>query len=160
MCIFVSTMTCMTGYNLAINYTTVEGIKRGGVSNIAFLISSTSHEPIVPSSPPTPSNSDPKNTVAGDDWPVLRIVQRSRGRKFVVMQTLPFQHPWATTLMQGWKDTMGESPIEWFLPLKMSPCKKKSRSGEFRWGEVVYDMARKYQKENPGTRLALLEGTR
>jgi palmitoyltransferase len=153
-------MACMTGYNLAINYTSVEGIKRGGVSNIAFLISRTPHEPTLRPSPPNSSKSDPKDTGADDDWPVLRIVQRSGGRRFVVMQSKPYQHPWATTLMQGWKDTMGESPIEWLLPIKMSPCKKKSRSGEFRWGEVVYDMARKYQKENPGTRLALLEGTR
>ncbi|KAH8725453.1 palmitoyltransferase PFA5 [Phaeosphaeriaceae sp. PMI808] len=160
-CMFGSTMSCMTGYNLAINYTSVEAIQRGGVSNIAFLISRMPHEPKSPPiTPPTPARANPKDLEADDDWPVLRTVERSNGRVFVVMQTKPFQHPWATSLMQGWSDTMGDKPLDWFLPLKHSPCKYKSRSGEFRWGEVVYDMARKYQKDNPGLRLALLEGKR
>ena len=151
-------MAGMTGYNLAINYTSVEAIQRGGVSNIAFLVSRTSQ---TPTTPPTPSNSsDPKESNADDDWPVLRVVQRSGGRTFVVMQTKAFQHPWATTLMQGWQDTMGNSLIDWFLPIKHSPCKQKGRSGEFRWGEVVYEMAAKYQHDHPGTQLALLEGRR
>jgi palmitoyltransferase len=52
---------------------------------------------------------------------------------------------------------MGNSFVDWILPLKYSPCLQKTRRGEFRWGEVVYDMARKYEKENPGARLAVLE---
>jgi palmitoyltransferase len=157
-------MTCMTGYNLAINYTSVEAIQRGGVSNIAFLVTTPPNEPTVPHAPPTPPTSSkseyPKDAQAEDDWPVLRTVQRSGGRVFVVMQTKPFQHPWATTLMQGWTDTMGKSPLDWFLPLRHSPCKQKTRSGEFRWGAVVYDMAKKYQRDNPGAQLAILEGRR
>jgi palmitoyltransferase len=154
-------MTCMTGYNLAINYTSVEAIQRGGISNIAFLVSQTSQTPTAPPTPPTSSkSSDPKDSNADDDWPLLRVVQRDGGRTFVVMQTKAFQHPWATSLMQGWQDTMGNNPVEWFLPFKHSPCKQKGRSGEFRWGEVVYEMATKYEKEHPGTQLALLEGRR
>jgi palmitoyltransferase len=154
-------MSCMTGYNLAINYTSVEAIQRGGISNIAFLISRMPDEPTAARTIPTPSkDDDSKGVEADDDWPVLRTVQRSGGRIFVVMQTKPFQHPWATTLMQGWSDTMGKTPFDWFLPLRHSPCKQKSRSGEFRWGEVVYDMAKKYQKDNPGAQLAILEGRR
>jgi palmitoyltransferase len=160
-CIFTSTMTCMTGYNLAINYTSVEAIQRGGITNIAFLISRMPNELARPNPPPSPPQSDDnKATEADDDWPVLRTVRRSGGRMFVVMQTKPFQHPWSTTLMEGWKDTMGLTPIDWFLPLRHSPCKQRDRSGEFRWGEVVYDMATKYQKDNPGAQLALLEGRR
>lgn len=54
---------------------------------------------------------------------------------------------------------MGYSFLEWALPIKMSPCKEKSRGGEFKWGHVVYDMAAKYERENPGVKLALLEGS-
>jgi palmitoyltransferase len=150
----------MTGYNLCINYTSVEAIQRGGVSHLAFLITRMPNEPKLPQTPPTSSGSDVKDPEADDDWPVLRIIQRSGGRSFVVMQTKPFQHPWATTLMQGWTDTMGTSPLDWLLPVKNSPSKKRNRSGEFRWGEVVYDMAKKYERDNPGARLALLEGRR
>ena len=156
-CIFTSTMTCMTGYNLMINYTSVEAIQRGGITNIAFLVTRMPNEQ---TSPPTSYNDSNKEMDTDDDWPVLRMVQRSGGRMFVVMQTKPFQHPWAASMMDGWKDTMGESPLDWFLPLRHSPCKQKSRSGEFGWGEVVYDMAKKYQKDNPGAQLALLEGRR
>ena len=90
----------------------------------------------------------------------MRTVRRSPSRNYVVMQTKAFEHPWYTTLMMGWRDTMGTSVIDWFLPVKQSPCKQRSRRGEFEWGEVVYDMARKYEADHPGTRLALLEGTR
>lgn len=150
-------MSCMTGYNLAINYTSVEAIQRGGITNIAFLVTRMPNEQ---ASPPTSYNNSNKELEADDDWPVLRMVRRSGGRMFVVMQTKPFQHPWSTSMMEGWKDTMGESPLDWFLPLRHSPCKQRSRSGEFRWGEVVYDMASKYQKDNPGAQLAILEGRR
>lgn len=156
-------MTCMTGYNLAINYTSVEAIQRGGITNIAFLITRMPNQQAAPPAPPTPptpsTNSDNKHMEADDDWPVLRIVQRYNGRTFVVMQTKPFQHPWSATLMEGWKDTMGNTVADWFLPLRNSPCKRRSRSGEFRWGEVVYDMAAKYQRDT-GAELALLEGRR
>lgn len=76
------------------------------------------------------------------------------------MQTKPLEHPWYTSLMMGWKDTMGNNPIDWFLPIKQSPCKQRTRRGEFEWGEVVFDMARKYEADNPGARLALLDGVR
>lgn len=150
-------MSCMTGYNLAINYTSVEAIQRGGITNVAFLLTECPNEPTIYTPPQAPKDEDGNPTDAEDDWPVLAIVERGSGRKFVVMQTKPFQHVWSTSMMRGWKDAMGESPIEWVLPLKNSPWKQKTRSGEFRWGEVVYDMARKYQKENSGTKLALLE---
>lgn len=144
---------------MMINFTSVEGIQRGGVHNIAFLVSRTSQQPSLSSTPPTPKKSAPTPD-ADQDWPVLRTVQRSSGRTYVVMQTKPFEHPWYTSLMMGWKDTMGNNAIDWFLPIKQSPCKQRSRRGEFEWGEVVYDMARKYESDNPGTQLALLEGLR
>ncbi|KAL5120803.1 palmitoyltransferase pfa5 [Pleosporales sp. CAS-2024a] len=158
-CIFTSTMTCMTSYNLAINYTSVEAIQRGGISNIAFRITAMPTGPPVPHSPPT-SSDDNVTKERDDGWPVLRTVRASNGNLFVVMQTKPFQHPWAGTMMDGWKDTMGMSPLDWFLPLRHSPSTQKHGSGEHKWGFVVYDMAAKYEEENPGSRLALLESRR
>jgi palmitoyltransferase len=158
-CIFTSTMTCMTGYNLAINYTSVEAIQRGGIHNIAFRVTTMPTGPPISHTPPTSSEGD-VNKERDDDWPVLRTVRGSTGEMFVVMQTMQFQHPWSGTMMEGWKDTMGRSPLDWFLPLRHSPCTQKDRGGEHKWGFVVYDMAAKYEKENPGARLALLEGRR
>lgn len=155
--IFASTMAYMTGYNLMINYTSVEAIQRGGIHNIAFLISHMPQEKSLSPTPPTPPRDEPDNLASQEaSWPVLRTVQHNTGRTYVVMQTKPFEHPWYTGLMEGWKDTMGRNPIDWFLPIKMSPCKEKSHKGEFEWGEVVYDMAKQYEKANPGTRLAIL----
>ncbi|KAF2846123.1 palmitoyltransferase PFA5 [Plenodomus tracheiphilus IPT5] len=157
--IFTFTMSGMTGWNLMINFTSVEAIQRGGIHNIAFLIShlpqgsSTSFHS---STPPTPPGK-PHTLDSADDWPVLRTVQRSTGRTYVVMQTKPLEHPWYTSLRQGWDDTMGTSIVDWFLPFKQSPCLQKSRQGEFAWGEVVYEMADQYEKQNPGSKLALLE---
>jgi len=156
--IFAGTMTWMTGYNLAINYTTIEALQRGGITHIAFLINSMPTDPTAQPTPPTSSKDErDKAEDIDDDWSVLGIVRRGGGRSFVIMHTKPFQHPWSTSLMRGWKDTMGESVLDWFSPLKNSPCTQKTRRGEFRWGEVVYDMARKYEKEHPGARLALSE---
>jgi palmitoyltransferase len=162
-CIFATTMSCTTGYNLAINYTSVEAIQRGGITHIAFRIT---HLPTGPAAIPTPTSTPPTSSPkkehdtpaeSDDNWPVVGIFHRPGGATVVVMHTNPFQHPWSSSLMNGWKDTMGTSFVDWILPLKYSPCVQKTRRGEFRWGEVVYDMARKYEKEHPGARLAVLE---
>ncbi|KAL6705688.1 palmitoyltransferase pfa5 [Coniothyrium glycines] len=164
-CIFGFSMTCMTGWNLMINYTSVEGIQRGGVQNIAFLISrmppraDSAQISTQSTTPPSSSKKSPNND-SEDHWPVLCTVQRSSGKSYAVMQTQALEHPWYTGLLSGWKDTMGTNVIDWFLPLRQSPCKQRGRHGEFTWGEVVYDMARKYEADNPGTHLALLEGIR
>jgi palmitoyltransferase len=172
--IFTFTMTCMTGWNLMINFTSVEGIQRGGIHNIAFLISHSPANPnnatALPATPPTPSSKhhDKRSSrdMAGEredekeDWPILISFTRPSNRSYVVMQTKPMEHPWYTTLMQGWKDTMGANILEWLLPLRQSPCKQKSHKGEFEWGEVVYDMARMYEEKHPGTSLAILDESR
>jgi palmitoyltransferase len=142
-------MTGMTGWNLCINYTSVEGIQRGGVKNIAFLISRSQQG----SQQSTPSEVKQQTP---EDWPVLCTVQRSSERTYVVMQTKPLEHPWYTDLMSGFRDTMGDRVIDWFNPFKLSPCKQKTHQGEFQWGGVVYDMAKKYEEDNPGTQLAIL----
>lgn len=160
-CVFAVSMSGMTGWNLMINYTSVEGIKRGGITNIAFLISRMPQGTTnLPPTPPSTTTEDEKTELPDGEWPILCTFQRGADRQYVVMQTKPYEHPWYTTLMKGWRDTMGTSVIDWFLPFKQSPCKQKSRRGEFEWGEVVYDMARKYEADNPGTKVALLEGTR
>jgi palmitoyltransferase len=173
----------MTGWNLMINFTSVEGIQRGGIHNIAFLIShfptnpdashssaSSNTATAVPVTPPTPSSKHHKNKSSKDvaaeredekeDWPILTSFTRPSNRSYVVIQTKPMEHPWYTTLMQGWKDTMGENILDWLLPLRQSPCKQKSRRGEFEWGEVVYDMAKMYEEKHPGTNLAILDESR
>ena len=157
--LFTFCMTGMTGWNLMINFTSVEGIQRGGIHNIAFLISRTPREVSSPPSTGTLSK-EPYTPDSEEAWAVLCTVQRSSRRSYVVMQTKPLEHPWYTTLMMGWKDTMGTHFIDWILPFKHSPCKRRTRRGEFEWGEVVYDMARRYEADNPGIRLAILDGTR
>ena len=141
----------MTGWNLCINYTSVEGLQRGGIQNIAMLISNTPYGTSLPS---TPSAQD--KPPSHDDWPVLTTIQRGPGRVYVVMQTKPQEHPWYTSLMRGWKDVMGNTIFEWVTPFKHSPYRKKTQRGEFEWGELVYDMARQYEAQNPGVKLALL----
>lgn len=150
-CIFTFTMSCMTGWNLCINYTSVEGIQRGGVQNIAFLILNTPERSSLPS---TPSAQDKPQS--HDDWSVLDTIQRGPGRNYVVMQTKPHEHPWYTNLMMGWKDAMGHNIVEWVTPIRHSPYKQRSHRGEFEWGELVYDMARQYEAHNPGVKMALL----
>jgi len=163
--VFTFTMTCMTGWNLMINFTSVEGIQRGGIHNIALLMSQSSRYSSASLPPSTPSmhhkksSRDVEQEPSEEDWPILTTITRPNNRSYVVMQTKTLEHPWYTTLMKGWKDTMGDGVLDWLLPLKQSPCKRRSHQGEFEWGEVVYDMAKQYEKKNPGARLALLHGS-
>src|SRR5687767_8957501 len=108
--IFTFTMACMTSWNLMINYTSVEGIQRGGIHNIAFLMSQPSRRSSTtippPGTPPSTSGKTHKKKSARaterdgveEEWPILTTAVRPSKRSYVVMQTKPFEHPWYTTL--------------------------------------------------------------
>jgi palmitoyltransferase len=132
--LFTFGMFLTTFYNMAINYTTVEILQKGGVYNVALLkprisASSTPYSSTNPSPNPNQQN------------PVLCELQRSHSRSYIVVQTQPGDNPWDMGAWKNVRSIMGESVIGWFIPWTMSPIvQHDSHEGEFGWGKVVQRM--------------------
>lgn len=43
-------------------------------------------------------------------------------RVFAIVSTEPGDNPYDLGTMANWKDVMGENVLDWFLPIKRSPC--------------------------------------
>jgi palmitoyltransferase len=149
--IFSGTMFFTTVWNVTINYTTVETVQRGGVQNIAMHVT-TSSGPA--QSPPRRSSRQNSN---GTPPNVIREFTRDDGRTYIVVQTQPFDHPWDLGNWANFTSVMGKGPLDWFVPLKMSPCVEHTDvQGEFAWSRAVLDLASAWETENPGRRVNLL----
>ncbi|PVH95739.1 zf-DHHC-domain-containing protein [Periconia macrospinosa] len=149
-CLFTGGMFFMTTWNVSINYTTVEVVQRGGIENIAML--TTRGHTLERRSSRTSRRRD-----GGDGPNILCEFAREDGREYVVFQTQPFENPWDLGNGKNMRDVMGASVLDWFLPLKMSPClRHDDPRGEFRWSPVIYRMAREWEADNPGRRVQLL----
>lgn len=45
-------------------------------------------------------------------------------RTFAVLRTEQGENPWDVGFWHNWKEVMGTNPLDWFLPLRRSPCTK------------------------------------
>ncbi|CAI6300397.1 unnamed protein product [Periconia digitata] len=152
-CMFTGSMFFMTTWNVTINYTTVETVQRGGVQNIAML-ATRGH-----SLDRRHSRSSVRSSTRreGDGPNVLREFMREDGREYVVFQTQPFVNPWDLGNAKNMRSIMGDKVLDWFIPLKMSPClKHDDPRGEFGWSVDITRMARDWEADNPGRRIQLL----
>ncbi|KAF2265069.1 zf-DHHC-domain-containing protein [Lojkania enalia] len=124
--LFTFGMFATTFYHLSQNYTTIEVLQRGGIHNIALLSSNQTPHP-----------------ATGLD--IIARIQRSPSRSYIVVQTKPFENPWDMGVIANIKSIMGNSALEWFMPLRMSPCTYHRRVvGEYEWGRVVNRMMDEY----------------
>jgi palmitoyltransferase len=57
-------------------------------------------------------------------------------RTFAILQLEPDQNPWDLGFMGNWKSVMGNRVIDWFLPIKRSPCCNHED------GEAYYEIGR------------------
>ena len=149
--VFTGTMFFTTVWNVTINYTTVETVQRGGIQNIAMHVA-RSNSP--PQSPPGRSSMRYSN---GTTPNVIREFTRDDGREYIVIQTQPFDHPWDLGNWENFVSIMGKGPLDWFIPLRMSPCVQHfDVKGEFPWSRMVLDLAATWEAENPGRKVRLL----
>jgi palmitoyltransferase len=152
--IFCGSMFFTTVWNVTINFTTVETVQRGGVQNIAMQVIRSSQPP---QSPSTGRSTRSNN---GTTPNVIREFARDDGREYVVFQTQPFDHPWDLGNWDNFMSIMGKGPLEWFIPLKMSPCVTHTDvRGEFPWSRLVLEMAAAWEADNQGKRVRLLSDT-
>ncbi|KAF2014490.1 zf-DHHC-domain-containing protein [Aaosphaeria arxii CBS 175.79] len=119
--LFTFGMFATTFYNLSINQTTVEVMQRDFVHQVALR----------------GGNLNPPNTTS-DQSVVLCEVSRSPTRSYIVVQTELGTGLWDLGPLANIRSIMGDSLIEWFVPLRMSPClHHRDHSGEFPWGRKV-----------------------
>jgi palmitoyltransferase len=59
-------------------------------------------------------------------------------RTFAILKTEPGENPWDLGLWQNWQYIMGENVLDWFLPIRRSPCVNHDSDESFyRMGQVV-----------------------
>ncbi|KAH6656520.1 palmitoyltransferase PFA5 [Truncatella angustata] len=62
----------------------------------------------------------------GLNWPEETSSQARRDalaiRKFAILKTDPGENPWDLGIWRNWQEVMGPSIIDWFLPIRKSPC--------------------------------------
>lgn len=62
---------------------------------------------------------------------------------YVILRTEPGENPYDLGALRNWKDIMGENVIDWFLPVRHSPCCNHDRADSaFTLGPVVEKMKR------------------
>jgi len=121
----------MTGSTITMtldNLTTVENLNKGTRTyNLAVLINPREH-----------LSSHLQTTT----YP---LGQQDTGpkRTFAVLRTHPGQNPWHIGYLENLKTVMGERVIEWFLPVRYSPCCSHDRGdSDFPLGPVVEQLKR------------------
>lgn len=43
-------------------------------------------------------------------------------RRFAILKTEPGENPWDLGLWRNWQEVMGLTVLDWFLPIRRSPC--------------------------------------
>ncbi|EWZ83876.1 hypothetical protein FOWG_12768 [Fusarium oxysporum f. sp. lycopersici MN25] len=69
-------------------------------------------------------------------------------RTFAILQAEPGENPWHLGYLQNFKSVMGDSIIEWFLPIRHSPCSRHdSMVSDYKFGPLVEELKRRYGLE-------------
>ncbi|GJN72187.1 DHHC zinc finger protein [Purpureocillium lilacinum] len=101
-----------------------------------------------PPEPPPPANALPDHSLAARDDQAKRV--------FAILRTEPSQNPWDLGYWRNWKSVMGNSPIEWLLPIKHSPCcNHESMASDYPFGPLLDDLREKHgvpelREDSPG----------
>ncbi|KAL0258177.1 palmitoyltransferase pfa5 [Diplodia seriata] len=105
------------------NFTTVEALNRANATfHISVLI--------------TPSWCNRRND---EQYPFRTTTYPGApGALYAILMTRPGDNPWDVGKLKNLKSVMGESVIDWFLPLKFSPCTNHDRQdSEYEFGPAV-----------------------
>jgi len=104
-------------YSTSQNLTTIENLNKGNA--VYSLAVCTGSGPVEP----------PQGSTVGKPVYV---------RSFIILQTDAGDNPWDLGPLRNLKSVLGDSYIDWLLPLKYSPCTKHDRvDGHFEFGPVL-----------------------
>ncbi|ORY60634.1 palmitoyltransferase PFA5 [Pseudomassariella vexata] len=66
-------------------------------------------------------------------------------RTYAILRTDPGENPWDLGFWQNWKDVMGNNILDWFLPLRRSPCTcHDSQESYYRMGPLLSELRARY----------------
>ncbi|KAF4978843.1 hypothetical protein FZEAL_4845 [Fusarium zealandicum] len=70
---------------------------------------------------------------------------RQAQRKFAILTTEPGENPWDVGPWRNFKSVMGNSIIEWLLPIRHSPCcNHDSMVSDYEFGPLIEELKRRY----------------
>lgn len=73
-------------------------------------------------------------------------------RMFAILATEPGENPWDTGVWKNCKSVMGNSVLEWLLPIWHSPCcNHDSMESDYEFGPVVEKLKKRYGIPDSGT---------
>lgn len=74
-------------------------------------------------------------------------------RSYAIVRTDMGENPWDLGAYRNWKSVMGNSPLDWFLPIKMSPCvSHESNESFYEMGPLYYQLRARYGLPEPPDR--------
>ncbi|CAJ0548299.1 Ff.00g050530.m01.CDS01 [Fusarium sp. VM40] len=66
-------------------------------------------------------------------------------RTFAILQTEPGENPWHIGYRKNFTSVMGDSVIEWLLPIRHSPCTRHDNMvSDYEFGPLVEELKRRY----------------
>ncbi|KOS21868.1 Palmitoyltransferase PFA5 [Escovopsis weberi] len=81
---------------------------------------------------------------APDDLPLSARDQQAE-RKFAIVRAGPRENPWDLGFRDNWKSVMGDSLVDWLLPLRRSPCcNHESMESDYKYGPLVSQLRKRY----------------
>lgn len=71
-------------------------------------------------------------------------------RTFAILKTEPGENPWHLGYWQNWKEVMGNTAFDWFLPIRRSPCiYHESHASFYPFGPLVDEICARNGVTNP-----------
>ncbi|KAF4336995.1 Palmitoyltransferase PFA5 [Fusarium beomiforme] len=78
----------------------------------------------------------------------MAVRDQQARRTFAILQTEPGENPWHVSYLKNFKSVMGNSIIEWLLPIRHSPCSRHdSMVSDYEFGPLVETLKKRYGLE-------------
>ena len=144
--LFSLIMTITSARYILINLTTVDFLKsKNVVHQLAIRVPrgtppGPNYHVITYPLPTSPSGMSLSGMTVTDERFAPSPRDRLATRTFAIVRTEMGENPWDLGYYGNWKSVMGERAVDWFLPVKGSPCARHEA------GESFYEMGPLYGK--------------
>ncbi|TWU74281.1 palmitoyltransferase pfa5 [Metarhizium rileyi] len=155
--LFAFGMTLTAGRYILTNITNIDMLRRRQTFNLAVHIPrgtppSSRYQTITYPLLPLPPPGATMPGRPGDAAASTSIRDQGASRTFAILKTEPHENPWDLGLCANWKSVMGDSPWDWFLPIRHSPCcDHGSMHGDYPFGPLLDKLRRRYEVPDPVT---------
>ncbi|ROT41639.1 palmitoyltransferase PFA5 [Sodiomyces alkalinus F11] len=126
--IFTFTMSATSIRLILLNLTNIDTMKKRWVHQLAVRVPRstppTNQYGIVtyPLQNPSPPGPPASNGQPGAREQPISPRDRMATNAFAILRTQADENPWDLGWKENWKEVMGTNPLDWLLPIRMSPC--------------------------------------